>query len=99
IRTARSIRATQYQRANQLFLRPAIVHEAGGEMVEQFRMGRNFSSGTEVVDAADDPLAEQLLPDAVDDNASSQWITSVGQPVSELQATTLTCRNCREGFP
>ena len=41
VRAAQSVGPTQYQRADQLLLRPAVLpalHESRGEMIEQFRM-------------------------------------------------------------
>ena len=43
----------------------------------------------EIIDRADDPLAEQLLPDAIHHHSRGQRIVSTRDPVGQLPATAL----------
>ena len=48
--------------------RPAVADEAVGEVIEQFRMRRRLAEHAEVIDRRDDAAAEQVMPDAIDDD-------------------------------
>ena len=46
-----------------------------------------FTVDTKVIHAADQPLAKQVVPDAVDKDSRREWIAGIREPVRELQTT------------
>ncbi len=62
-------------------------------MVEQLRMSWSGSVDTEVVRRRNDSLTEQVLPDAVDDDACRQRVIGTSQPLCEFNAATLLFRD------
>ena len=69
------------------------------EVIEQLGMTRRITARAEVVHAAHQPLAEELLPDAVDRNAGGERMTRIRDPIGQLQATTLPGGNRGLRFP
>ena len=59
---------------NQPLHAPAVVHELAGQMIEQFRMRRQFAHDAEVVDRAHDAATEQVIPHAIDHHAGRQRV-------------------------
>jgi hypothetical protein len=59
------------------------------QVVEQQRVGGKIASGTEVIDRAHQALAEQVHPDAVDDDAGGERVLRMGDPLGKLEATAL----------
>ena len=56
-----------------------------GEIIEQFGMRRRLAELAEIAGVRDDPLAEVVLPDAVDHHAGRQRILGPRQPLGQLQ--------------
>ncbi len=84
-----SIGAAEDEGAQELFLRPVVCHETGGEMVEKFGVRGEFAARAKVINTGNNAGVEQLLPDAVDGNASGEWVAFVGEPMGELESATL----------
>ena len=55
-------------------------------MVQQLRMRRLVPEATEVVDGADEPAAEDVMPEPVDHHACGQRIIGRGDLVGEFPA-------------
>ena len=71
------------------FDRPTVFDEVGRQEVEQLRMSRLGAFGAEVVRVGGDPVAEVVLPNAIDDAASRQRVLRVGDPAGQGQASTI----------
>ena len=54
------------------------VHEVDGQIIEQLRMRRRIGAGAEVAGRANEPLAEMMQPDAIDDDARRERIVLAG---------------------
>jgi len=63
------------------------VDEVPGEMVEQFGMGGAFAEETEIVGGGNDSATEEMMPDAVDQDACDQGIGRLGQLTGEFDPT------------
>ena len=50
---------------DELFDRPPVLHELDGEVVEQLGVRWCFAGGAEVIDGADEPSSEEVVPNAV----------------------------------
>ena len=72
--------------ADEGFEGAAAGAEFGGEVVEEGGVGGFFALGAEVVDGADEAAAEELSPEAVDDDSVEQGVVGAGDPVGELEA-------------
>ena len=57
-----------------------------GEGVEEFGVARERALIAEVIDGVDEPAAEHLGPEPVDDDASGEWVAGVGGPFGEAEA-------------
>ena len=64
----------------------AAVAELGGEPVEQLRVRRQRAHPAEVVRRLDDPPAEVVVPDAVDDRPPRQRVPLVDDPLRQRGA-------------
>ena len=64
--------------------RPARLNEAAGQPVEERRVGRPFPSLAKVVGAANQSLAEMVLPDPIDHHPCHERIVSLRQPIRQL---------------
>ena len=62
---------------------PTPFDEGRGEPVEQLRMARAIALGPEVVDRLDEPGAEVVLPDPVDEDPGRQRDARVDEPSGE----------------
>ena len=94
--TAHGVGAAQHQAADQALLGPAVRDEPQREGIEQLGVGGRLAARAEVIDRADDPLAEQPLPDAIHGDSRGQWIVAARDPVGQLAAAALTGRDrCR----
>jgi hypothetical protein len=58
--------------AMQPLQRPAVLHEATGEIVEQFGMRRRFAEIAELARRIDQTATEVMLPHAIHDHARGQ---------------------------
>ena len=67
-----AIGGREHDLAMQPFERPAIGHEARGQIVEQFGMRGLFALNAEIAGGGDQRLAEMPAPDAVHDDARGQ---------------------------
>ncbi len=70
---------------------PAGTLKLQGQPVEQFGMRGLVTRLSEVANAAHDPLAEMVLPDAVDHDPRGQWVIGLSQPSGERQAPASRC--------
>src|SRR5262245_9459090 len=68
-----------------MFYAPAAFDELNRQPVEQFGMRRRFASRAEIFGGRYQPLAEILLPDAVNNDAGSQRIVPVHDPFSQAE--------------
>jgi hypothetical protein len=68
----------------QLLDRPAVVHEAHGEVIEQLRMRRRLAARAEVAGRAHEALAEVMQPDAVDHHARGERVVLARDGASEV---------------
>ena len=93
VRTAHGVGTAQHQAADQALLGPAVRDEPQREGVEQLRVGGRLAATSEVIDRADDPLAEQPLPDAIHGDPRGQRIVAARDPVGQLAAAALTGRD------
>ena len=82
----------EHQILMHLLEAPAVVHEPGGEVVEQRLVGRLLPLKPEVARAADERRAEVPGPDAVDDHPGREWILPAGECLRELQPATCVLR-------
>jgi hypothetical protein len=85
--------AGEDEATNEFFEGPAVGHEVVGEVVEQEGVGGEITGGAEVIDGADEALAEEVHPDAVDEDAGGEGILRMGDPLSELEAAALISWN------
>ena len=85
--------------SQETFLRPPVGHEARRQVVEQFGVGGAFAAFAEIVDAADEALAEELLPETIHRHAGRQRVTTIGDPFRELKAAALAGRYRGELVP
>src|SRR4051812_46931986 len=65
--------------------RPLVFHQPGGEIVQQFLMGRPRPVAAEVTGSLHDAAAEMMLPDSVDDDARSERVARVRDPLRQFQ--------------
>ena len=86
---AQSIGPAKYQGSDEPSLRPSPGNEPSRQVIEQLGMGRPRSGQPKIIDRADDPLAEQLLPDAIDNDPRRERIVVVSDPVSQLAPPAL----------
>jgi hypothetical protein len=73
-------------RAEQLLLAPAALHELDGEPVEQVGVARLRRADAEVLGRLDDPRAEQGLPGSVGCDAGRRGRSLVHEPLREREA-------------
>src|SRR5207244_2807823 len=85
---------TEHDSADQILDRPAVLDETQGQLVEQFGVRGPIPLGTEVVDAAHQSLAQEVLPDAVDQHACRERVRGVRHPPGQLQPPRLSRRDC-----
>ncbi len=67
-------------------MRPAVLHEARGQVIQELRMARRIGLVAEIVGRGDDALAKMMQPDAVDQDARGQGIGGVDDRVGQFQA-------------
>ena len=93
-------RLRQHQRADQPLHRPAVFHEAGGQVVEQLGVRRQLADVAEVVDRAHQAGAEQVVPDAVDHHPGGERVVGAGDPLGQLEpAAAPPTRSARRAAP
>src|SRR5436309_3439174 len=79
----------------QLLERPPAGHEPRGEVIEQFRMRGPLAEQSKVARRADQAAAEVMLPDAVHEHPSRQWVAETNDRLSKLKpAASLSKRLC-----
>ena len=83
----------EHERADHFFHAPAVLRELHGERIEQFRVARLFPGRAEIIRAAHETRAEEMQPDAIYHDAGGEGIRGCGEPVGELEATTLDVRD------
>ena len=72
--------------AVELFDGPAVLHEAGGKVVDQRGVAGRGGLVAEVVGRGDKAFAEVLLPDAVDEDAGGEGVGGAGDVAGEFEA-------------
>ena len=65
--------------------RPALLHEPGGQVVEQLRVRGRGAAGAEVAGGRDQRLAEVVHPDAVDDDPAGQRVVGGGDGPGQVE--------------
>ena len=88
---AELIGPAQDDRPHQLLDRPAVADEPGRQVVEQLGVRRRVAGDAEVVDARDQPLAEQVLPDAVDHHARRERVLRRWSATAASSSRPLCC--------
>src|SRR5687768_4954640 len=68
-----------------MFQAPAVVAKVSREPIEQFRICGMLALRSEVFGCANKPTAEELVPDAIDHDASSQRIFRGYKPPGEIE--------------
>ena len=68
------IRAGKEDEPMQLLQGPPLIHEAGGEIIEQFRMCRRVGPQTKITRCADQARPEMMQPDAIDQHARGERV-------------------------
>ena len=66
--------------------RPAVIHEADGQPVEELRMGRRAALESEVLLGLDDAATKEGGPGAIDDDACGEGIFAADEPACEAEA-------------
>ena len=59
----------------------------------------HFAANAEIIDRSHKSFTEQLLPDAIDRDASCKWILGVDQPIRQLQSSALSTGDFRKVLP
>ena len=67
----------------QCLERLAVVAQLDGQPVEQLGMRRQGAVAAEVVGRVDDPAAEVIVPDAIDDRPPGEHVLRAGEPVGQ----------------
>ena len=62
---------------------PAVCDEFVREEIEQLGMAWGIAAETKIAGRGDEALAEVMMPEAVDDDTSGEWIFGMGDPVGE----------------
>ncbi len=60
--------------------------EFGRQPIEQFRVRRQRAHVAEIAGRFDDPLAEMIVPDAVNDGAPCKRVARIGDPFGQRRA-------------
>ena len=87
-------------RSNQSFDRPAVLDETRCQVIEQLRVRRFFTEGSEVRRRVDQSATKVVQPDAIDDDASHQRVPAVRQKLRIAQSPSgrwnvlVVKRNC-----
>ena len=89
------IDARQNDLPGESFDRPVVLDELAGEMIEQFRVGRRFTGGAEIVGGADDAGTGEPMPHAVGGHAGGEGIFRRGEPLCQFQPTAFGGRDDR----
>ena len=75
----------KHDAALQSLDRPAVGHELGREMIEQFGMARRFAAHAEVARRGHQTRAEVVLPDPIDDHAGRERVLWARDRAGEFQ--------------
>ena len=92
VRAGQLISLGEQDQLVQLLNGPAVFDEAGGQVVEQFRMGRGGAANAEIRGGRDDAFPEMVMPDPVDHDPGGQRVSGIGQPFGEFLAATARFR-------
>jgi hypothetical protein len=65
-----------------------IADKPGSEIIEQFWMGWSCAEAAEVIGGGDQAATEEMMPDAVHDDAGGEGIIRTGEIFSQLEAGT-----------
>ena len=76
-----------HNRLVQLLETPTVLHQLGGQPVEQFGVRRTLPECSEVVGRVHDAAAEVMQPDAIGDHTGDQRMFAIGQPTGIGQST------------
>ena len=78
---------------------PTLLHEATGQIIEQFRMAWRRGLVAEIVRRRDEPFAEVMQPDAIDQDTRSERIALVRAGLRQFKpaAAILEHRPSRSG--
>ena len=81
---------------------PPLADQLGGEIIEQFGVAGTLALGPEVAGGGDQPSAEVVLPEAVDDHPGQEVARAgvdVGQPVGQARPAVGLLRGGRGRGP
>jgi len=79
----------EHDAANQTLDRPAVIHELHGQVIEQRLVRWHFAQRAEIIDGRHDAAPEEVVPDAVGQDAGRQRVVATGHPGGELHAAAL----------
>src|SRR5262245_10130135 len=81
-----SIRVRHHDQLVQTLQRLAVIPEFDCQPIEQLGMRRQLAHAAEVVWRLNDPAAEMILPNAIDDTPPRERIAAIGQPFGQRGA-------------
>ena len=71
----------------QLLQRPALLHEVGAQVIEQFRMARLFRLRAEIIRRAHKAFTEMVQPHTVDDHPRRERIVLAGDGLRQFKSS------------
>src|SRR5262245_2720159 len=72
----------------EMFQAPAVGDEFARQPIKQRGMCRPFALQPEIARRRNEATAKMILPDTVDDDASSEWVLRVNQQMGERGAAS-----------
>ena len=80
------VTSAESNRPDQFLDGPVVVHEAPGEMVQEFRVRGAGPIGSEVIRGIHNAAPEEMQPDPVCHHPRGLRVITPGEPVRQLQA-------------
>ena len=71
-----------------LLERPARVNQTVCEPIEKLWVSRSVPHSAKIVGSSDEPAAEMVLPDPVDDHSCGQRVCGIGDRASQFEPAT-----------
>ena len=76
-------------KAKRVLDRAVVAVEIRSEEVEEFRVRGFAAKAAEIVGGGDDAAAEDMVPEAVDDNAGGERVVGAGDAVGKFEAAAV----------